>query len=142
MPSLRSSNHFSILAIDEDFQPLRGAENDEDAQPPKTPPPAATRAPRLRQLRWENWMHERLVINNLDEGLRCILILVHLKTMDTMQELNSEAMVDCGATGDFVDEEFVKRANLLTPCLHPSPSTMLTVPQTRLVTSVRLLTCS
>ena len=62
-------------------------------------------------------MHERLVINSLDEGPRCILILVHLKTTDTMQELNSEAMVDCGATGDFVDEEFVKRANLPTRSL-------------------------
>ena len=62
-------------------------------------------------------MHERLVINSLDEGPRCILIPVHLKTTDTMQELNSEAMVDCGATGDFVDEEFVKRANLPTRSL-------------------------
>ena len=62
-------------------------------------------------------MHERLVINGLDEGPRCILIPVHLKTTDTMRELNSEAMVDCGATGDFIDEEFVKRANLPTRSL-------------------------
>ena len=96
---------------------MRGAESDEDAQPPKTPPPAAARAPRPRRPRWEKRMHERLVINNLDEGPRCILIPVHLKTTDTMQELNSEAMVDCGATGDFVDEEFVKRANLPTRSL-------------------------
>ena len=31
-----------------------------------------------------------------------------------MQEVNSEAMVDCGATGDFVDEEFVERTKLPT----------------------------
>ena len=59
-------------------------------------------------------MHQRLVINSLDEGPRCILIPVHLRTTDTMQEVNSEAMVDCGATGDFIDEEFVQRTELPT----------------------------
>ena len=59
-------------------------------------------------------MHRRLVINALDEGPKCILIPVHLRTTDTMQEVNSEALVDCGATGDFIDEEFVQRTELPT----------------------------
>src|SRR5437899_8817424 len=70
--------------------------------------------PRPRRPRWEKRMHQRLVINSLDEGPRCILIPVHLRTTDTMQEVNSEAMVDCGATGDFIDEEFVQRTELPT----------------------------
>src|SRR5437899_4581746 len=70
--------------------------------------------PRPRRPRWEKRMHQRLVINSLDEGPRCILIPVHLRTTDTMQEVNSEAMVDCSATGDFVDEEFVQRTKLPT----------------------------
>src|SRR6266446_9395991 len=34
--------------------------------------------------------------------------------MDTLEEVNSEAMVDSGATGDFINEEFVERAKLPT----------------------------
>jgi hypothetical protein len=59
-------------------------------------------------------MRPRLVLNSLEEGPRCILIPVHLKTTDTLQEVNSEAMVDSGATGDFIDEDFVERAKLPT----------------------------
>jgi hypothetical protein len=59
-------------------------------------------------------MRPRLVLNSLEEGPRCILIPVHLKTTDTLQEVNSEAMVDSGATGDFIDEDFVEQAKLPT----------------------------
>lgn len=34
--------------------------------------------------------------------------------MDTLQEVNSEAMVDSGATGDFIDKDFIERAKLPT----------------------------
>ena len=34
--------------------------------------------------------------------------------MDTMEEATTEAMVDTGATGDFIDQDFVKRTGLLT----------------------------
>ena len=57
-------------------------------------------------------MRPWLVLNSLEEGPRCIMIPIHLKTTDTLEEVNSEAMVDSGATGDFIDEEFVERAKL------------------------------
>ena len=59
-------------------------------------------------------MRPRLVLNSLEEGPRCIMIPIHLKTMDTLEEDNSEAMVDSSATGDFIDEEFIERAKLPT----------------------------
>jgi len=59
-------------------------------------------------------MRPRLVLNSLEKGPRCIMIPIHLKTTDTLEEVNSEAMVDSGATGDFIDEEFVERAKLPT----------------------------
>ena len=102
------------VVVDDDSEPSRYVRSDEDAQPTKVPPPPTTPVHRPRRPKWEKRMHQRLVINSLDEGPRCILIPVHLKTTDTMQEVNSEAMVDCGATGDFVDEEFVERTKLPT----------------------------
>ena len=59
-------------------------------------------------------MRPRLILNLLEEGPRCIMIPIHLKTMDTLEEVNSKAMVDSSATGDFIDEEFVERAKLPT----------------------------
>src|SRR6267143_6826722 len=59
-------------------------------------------------------MRPRLVLNSLEKGPRCIMIPIHLNTTDMLEEVNSEAMVDSGATGDFINEEFVERAKLPT----------------------------
>jgi len=42
------------------------------------------------------------------------MLPIHLKTTDTMEEMSMEAMVDTGATGDFIDQDFVTRAKLPT----------------------------
>jgi len=42
------------------------------------------------------------------------MLPIHLKMTDTMEETSTEAMVDTGATGDFIDQDFVTRAKLLT----------------------------
>jgi len=42
------------------------------------------------------------------------MLLIHLKTTETMEEASSKAMVNTGATGDFIDQDFVQNAKLLT----------------------------
>ncbi len=42
------------------------------------------------------------------------MLPIHLKTMDTMEEASSKAMVDTGATGDFIDQDFIRNAKLPT----------------------------
>jgi len=42
------------------------------------------------------------------------MLLIHLKTMDTMEESSTEAMVDTRATRDFIDQDFITQAKLLT----------------------------
>jgi len=59
-------------------------------------------------------MSRKLVIRSLELDPKCILLPVHLKTTDTMEESSTEAMVDTGATGDFIDQDFVTQAKLLT----------------------------
>jgi hypothetical protein len=44
----------------------------------------------------------------------CIMVPIHLKTTDTMEEASTEAMVDTCATGDFIDQDFVSQAKLPT----------------------------
>jgi len=59
-------------------------------------------------------MAPKLIIQSLEKDPRCIMVPTHLKTTDTMEEASTEAMVDTGATGDFVDQDFVNQAKLPT----------------------------
>ena len=82
-------------------------------------------------------MRPRLVLNSLEKGPRCIMIPIHLKTTDTLEEVNSEAMVDSGATGDFIDEEFIERLSCRRVAYpRPSRCTTSTDRSTKLVASI------
>ena len=59
-------------------------------------------------------MKRKLVIRSLEQGPNCIMLPIHLKTTDTMEEASTEAMVDTGATGDFIDQDFVSAVKLPT----------------------------
>jgi len=107
-PLLLNSNRFSVLKVTE-------PEVDEDAQESSEPPtllPAEPRKPRWPK--WEKWIKCKLVIRSLEMNAKCIMIPTHLKTTDTMEETSTEAMVDTGATGDFIDQDFVTREKLPT----------------------------
>jgi len=99
MPLLPSNNHFSVLPIHEFPDNIKVTKNDQDAQPIPTPP---------RRPKWEKKLGPKLIIRSLEQGPNSIFIPIHLKTTDTLEEVNTEALVDCGATGDFIDESFVE----------------------------------
>ena len=109
MPPLLSSNHFSVLSIHNVPNSIESSVSDEDAQPvPKLKPSPLCRP------KWERWLSSKLVICSLEEGPNSIHIPVHLRTTDTLEEVNTNALVDCGATGDFIDEGFVERSKIPT----------------------------
>jgi len=106
VPPLLSNNRFSVLEITE-------PKVDEDAQEPDTLAlPLTERKPHWPK--WEKRIKRKLVIRSLELDAKCIMLLIHLKTTDTMEETSMEAMVDTGATGDFIDQDFVTRAKLPT----------------------------
>jgi len=104
---LLSNNRFSVLEITE-------PKIDEDAQEPDTPalPPTKPRKPCWPK--WEKQMKCDLVIRSLELDAKFIMLPIHLKTTDTMEETSTEAMVDTSATGDFIDQDFVTQAKLPT----------------------------
>jgi len=73
-----------------------------------------TESHKLRWPKWEKQIKRKLVICSLELDVKCIMLPIHLKMTDTMEETSTEAMVDTGATGDFIDQDFVTRAKLLT----------------------------
>jgi len=106
-PPLLSNNRFFILEITE-------PEIDEDAQESDTPalPPTEPRKP--CRPKWEKQIKRKLVIHSLELDAKCIMLPIHLKMTDIMEETSTEAMVNTGATGDFIDQDFVARAKLPT----------------------------
>ena len=108
-PPLCSSNRFSVLPIYDVPNIVESAENDEDAQSVPKPKPLPVRRPN-----WEKRLAPKLVIRSLEEGLNSICIPVHLKTTDTLEGVSTDALVDCGATRDFIDEGFVERSKIPT----------------------------
>ena len=106
---LLSSNHFSVLSIHDVLNSIEISVSDEDAQPVPKPKPSPLRRPK-----WERRLSSKLVIHSLKEGPNSIRIPVHHRTTDTLEEVNTNALGDCGATGDFIDEGFVKRSKIPT----------------------------
>jgi len=101
VPLLLNSNRFSVLEITE-------PNVDEDAQgPSETPALLPTEPCKLRRPKWEKQIKHKLVICSLELDAKCIMLPIHLKMTDTMEETSMEAMVDTGATGDFIDQDFV-----------------------------------
>jgi len=100
-PPLLNSNRFSVLEVTE----LEVDEDTQESSEPPTLPPAEPRKP--RRPKWEKRIKRKLVIRSLEMDAKCIMIPTHLKTTDTMEETSIEAMVNTGATGDFIDQDFV-----------------------------------
>ena len=118
IPSLPTSNRFSVLEVQEPGideaipKPSKSVEPASEPLPPLSETPSAIHRP--RRPNWERRMPRKLKIRSLEQGPNCIMLPIHLKTTDTMEEASSEAMVDTGATGDFVDQDFVRNAKLPT----------------------------
>ena len=103
-PPLPSSNRFSVLPIYDVSPPTHITEDGEDAQPNPIGADPAPNKPRLpRRPKWEKLMSPKLIIRSLEQGPNCLMIPTHLKTTDTLEEASTEAMVDTGATGDFIN---------------------------------------
>jgi len=111
-PPLPDNNRFSVLEVPE---PATAPDlEDMLLEDPKVQPPPAVEPRRLRRPKWEKRMAPKLVIQSLEKDPRCIMVPIHLEMTDTMEEASTEAMVDTGTTGDFVDQDFVNQAKLPT----------------------------
>ena len=109
---LPNNKRFSVLDVPEpEVLPKHEEQAPEspEVQPQLPPEPSRPRRPK-----WERRMGRKLVIRSLEEGPNCIMLPIHLKTTDTMEQASTEAMVDTVATGDFVDQDFVTAAKLPT----------------------------
>jgi len=73
-----------------------------DAPSPSPPVPAPLRKPK-----WEKRLPKLFAISALDARGTSLLLPVEIGTMDTSELHSVKALLDSGATGSFIDREFV-----------------------------------
>src|SRR5271168_1225653 len=111
MPSLPTNSRFDVLSI----QSIETVETTDEVMqntaPPLTPLPNHSK-PRPK---WERRLPSKFVIAATEGSPTSLKLKVELETTDTAEIKSVNALVDCGATGEFIDRHYAKssRFNLL-----------------------------
>ena len=121
MPSSSTYNRFSVLHVDS-IPEIKEPVESPPVVPPKTDPPAPSHK---RKPNWEKHIPDHLVIDTLDEKEGCrrsLTLKIDLQTTDTAETKSMTALLDSGATGMFIDREYVKKSGFTTRTLsNPIP---------------------
>ena len=100
-------NRFAVLDIEED--------NTDTCEPIDTPPPSALVRTALSQRpKWEKRLPRRLSANTLDARRTFIILPIEIGTTDTSEVHSVKALLDSGATGNFIDKDFVRTKGIST----------------------------
>src|SRR3981189_456319 len=109
-PPLSSQNRYACLVVDqcEDATSVFGCAK---VVPQLSPPPQ--KIARIRLANWERRLPKKFVIATTPSD-NSLNIDVEIERTDTAMKRNTSALVDCGATGLFVDTEYVRSNNIPT----------------------------
>jgi hypothetical protein len=107
VPQLLAGNRYNVLAIDEIY--------DEPYTPQPIPaqatPPATSRT--SKRPKWERRLPTRFTIAAA-ESKQSLHLSVELETTDTAERRSVQALLDSGATGCFIDRDYVRKNKLNT----------------------------
>ena len=114
-PPRDANNRFSCLSVDHNDNTFESTKDVRPPDPLPTPAPPK-RSDILPRPRWErNRVPRAFVISSLTPKERASLDLdIELKTTDTGREFKTRALVDSGATGSFIDRDYVRRCGIQT----------------------------
>jgi hypothetical protein len=119
MPPLSSHNRFACLEVDNPIEPLTCVTNStEVVQIPSHPP-----IPNQRSclLAWERRLPVKYVVA-ASPGTMSLAVDVEIESTDTAVRRCTQALIDCRATGCFIDIEWAKLNNIPTrPLTNPIP---------------------
>ena len=108
MPLLSSYNHFDILPIEQ----INDIETKtQDMQNPDLPSTSTliinsyvwTCCPK-----WEKLLSKRFIITATEGNPTSLKLKVEIETTDTAEKKSVSVLVDCGATGEFIDRHYAK----------------------------------
>jgi hypothetical protein len=107
VPLLPITNRFTLLSItDKEYDPYSESEGETFA--PSTPLPTQPRpAPYQRLRRWERRLPKAFTVATVTNA-SSLTLKVEVQTTDTAEVKSVSALVDSGATGLFIDQEYVR----------------------------------
>src|SRR3981189_2819281 len=109
-PLLSSHNRYACLVVDQ-CEDATSVFDCVKAVPQPSPPPQ--KVVRIRLANWERRLPKKFIIATTPRE-NSLHIDVEIETTDTAMKPNLSAHVDCGATGLFIDTEYVRLNNLST----------------------------
>ena len=109
MPQSLLVNRFAVLDIEEvntDFcEPINA---------PLLSPSAPNRTAQPQKPKWEKRLPKRLSINTLDTCGTLIILPIEVSTIDTSEMHSVKVLLDSGAMGNFIDQDFVRMKGINT----------------------------
>jgi len=93
-------NKFTVLTIEDP--------NTIGSELVDAPPPTPLISTLLRKPKWEKRLPKLLSISTLDTRGTSLLLPVEIGTTDTSELHSVKALLDCGATGSFINRDFVR----------------------------------
>jgi hypothetical protein len=119
-PPLSSQNQFSILSVDSISDEI-----EEPVKPKVVQTSESYSVPRTPRPNWERRLPSPFIVSVLDETedrRRSLTLKIELQTTDTGEVKSVKALLDSGATGMFINRDYVKTNKLSTRTLsHPIP---------------------
>ena len=102
-PSLSTYNRFDILSIDNiiDCETETPVMQNPKSIPCSETPPRST--PNVRRPKWERSLPEKFVIAATEGNPNSLKLKVEIETTDTAEKRSVNSIVDCGASGEFID---------------------------------------
>jgi len=88
-----------------------------DSELVDAPPPTPLISAPLHKPKWEKRLPKLLSISTLDARGTSLLLPVEIGTMDTSELHSVKALLDYGATGSFIDRDFIRSKGMNTQTL-------------------------
>ena len=98
VPLLPNNNYFNVLAIEEPIESPSAEPDTSSENPIKLP----------RRPKWERHLLEKLKIGAAEVGPNSLYLWVEIESPETQRKQGIRALVDSGATGLFIYQEYVK----------------------------------
>jgi len=103
-------NRFAVLDAEE--------VNTDISEPIDAPSLSSSSAPdrttQSRKPKWEKRLPKQLSVNTLDARGTSIILLIEVSTTDTSEVHSVKALLDSGATGNFIDRDFIRTKGINT----------------------------
>jgi len=103
------ANRFAVLDVEEVNTEIR-----EPIDIPPFFPSAPVRTALPRRPKWEKRLPKRLSANTLDTCGTSIILPIEIGTTNTSEVHSVKALLDSGATGNFIDKDFVRTKGIST----------------------------